>query len=154
MRDGDTKRPDERDCRCPTLLSHHPHTPIEEASPVAVVILNMDETDFEQLSIVSMQWCYPGGRNDWTSQPGRFETRAGDTTINWEFRYAYWVGEEWATVLFARAYLDAIGQPYQVLWDIAENPDSSWVIITDYADPVWRRPVQLTPTTQDDSQGS
>lgn len=101
------------------------------------ITLSMDEQDFNRLTHASLQWCYPGGRNDWVEQAHRFETLDDSEEINWTYRYVVWVGVDWANVLFARAYLDSIGKPCQVLWDMAFNPDPSWIILTDYATSHW-----------------
>jgi hypothetical protein len=110
------------------------------------VTIAMNESDFRQLSNVSMRWCYPGGRNDWVEKVDRFEAHGSDKEINWQYHYAFWLGTEWMAVLFARAYLDAVGHSYQVMWDLnpsdvtgdlAENPEPSWVILTDYETSTW-----------------
>lgn len=111
------------------------------------ITVNMDEDDFQHLAITSMRWCYPGGRNDWIEQEGRFELHRDDTEINWQYGYAFWLGTEWTTVLLARAYLDTLGHPYQILWDLAENPDMSWVLLTDYETASWAQIDALPPRT-------
>lgn len=106
------------------------------------IVIRMDDSDFEHLYFTSMEWRHENGRNDWTEQADRFELHGSDTEIDWSFRYAFWVGEEWANVMFARAYLESAGQEYQILWDMVENPDPSWVILSNYISPVWLRAKQ------------
>ena len=107
----------------------------EDQSPE--ITIRMDEEDFEQLSHDSMRWCGADGANDWVTQAGRFELHGGDHEINWQYTYVFWLGEEWASVLLARSYLEAAGQSCQILWDLAENPGPSWVILTDYVTALW-----------------
>lgn len=122
------------------------------------ITVTLDENDFELLAHTSMRWSYPDGRNDWTQQEGRFFLVKHEEDINWQYRHAFWLGTEWTTVLLARAYLDAVGQPYQVLWDMVENPDMSWVIITDHEPAGWPRadarrpdrPTDTAPASTDD----
>lgn len=105
----------------------------------APISITMDHKDFEQLAYTSTRWADDTGTNRWMEQADRFELHGDDTEINWTFRYVFWVGDEWVNVMFARAFLDSIGQPYQILWDMVENPDMSWVILTNYSTDVWLR---------------
>lgn len=99
--------------------------------PADVIAIRMDSSDFEQLCHNSMEWRQGNGSNGWIEQEERFETRSHED-INWDFKYVFWCGMEWSAVIFARAYLDFIKEDYQILWDCVENPDPSWVIITNY----------------------
>lgn len=59
-----------------------------------------------------------------------------------EWRHVYWLGRDYVTALLARSFLEAAGEDYQVVSDEAGPfPDESygWVILTDYASPVWAR---------------
>lgn len=91
------------------------------------IILDLDAEDFNRLCNNSARW-----GNNFRDHESHFETIGADREISWDWRYAYWVGLEWTSVIFARSYLDSIGQRYQVVWDMVENPDMSYVILTDY----------------------
>jgi len=93
------------------------------------VVIQVTAADFERLCENSGKWA------DWTPPAGRFEST--DTTLPSarQWQYAYWVGSNWATVIFARAFLNARGHDYEVLYDTAEHPNGQlygWVILTDY----------------------
>ena len=53
-----------------------------------------------------------------------------------ERKRAYWLGENYAAVIFARAFLAARGFDYEVLFDTASDeaggPMFGYVIVTDY----------------------
>jgi len=99
------------------------------------VTLRINGDDFDRLTLNSMRW----SASDWYDQADRFETTSRGEEINWGWTYAYWVGDAWANVILARVYLESIGEPYQVLWDMVENPDPSWVILTNYTAEAWRQ---------------
>jgi len=93
------------------------------------ITLRLDADDFIRLTDMSSRWT-----GDWRlEQEERWETIGADEEIRWDFGHAHWVGPEWTNVIFARHFLDAIGEEYQIIWDMAENPDMSWVILTNYA---------------------
>jgi hypothetical protein len=88
--------------------------------------------DFDLLTNASMEW------SPFVDQVARFEKIWPNDGIIFDSRWrsdwarAYWVGDQWATVLFARSFLDSIGETYEVVWDLAENPDCQFVILTNY----------------------
>ena len=88
--------------------------------------------DFDLLTNTSMEW------SPFVDQVARFEKiwpADGPGVDPWwrlDWARAYWVGDQWATVLFARSFLDSIGEPCEVVWDLAENPDCQFVILTNY----------------------
>jgi hypothetical protein len=99
--------------------------------------VDMEEEDFERLSHSAMRWSGLG----WEQQDGRFENctpgKTPNAAPNYRFAMAYWVGDEWINVMFATAYLKAQGEPYELLWDLAGTPDSSYVIVTNYTTSIW-----------------
>ena len=96
------------------------------------VVIQVSATDFERLCENSGQWA------GWTPPAGRFESI--DTAGNpfpsaRQWQCAYWVGDNWTTVIFARAFLAARGFDYEVVYDTAEHPNGrlyGYVILTDY----------------------
>lgn len=96
---------------------------------MALIRIDMSDRDFDLLRRNAMEWCGQG----WDALPDRFEY---STEPNWEYAYAYWVGDSWANVMLARSFLEFHGHAHEVIWDTAENP--SYVILTDYASPVMK----------------
>ncbi|MFJ1700468.1 hypothetical protein ACIOHC_36355 [Streptomyces sp. NPDC088252] len=100
-----------------------------------LISIEMDEHDFQRLTRTSMRW----GRS-WAVQAGRFEhtTKSFDTAPSWDWKMAYWVGEDWANVMLVRSFLKAMGADFEVVWDMAENPDMSYLILTDFETESWK----------------
>ena len=94
------------------------------------VVIQVTARDFERLCENSGEWA------GWTPPAGRFEGIDGDlfpTARQWQC--VYWVGGDWTAVIFARAFLDARGFDYEVVFDTAENVRGTmygYVILTDY----------------------
>lgn len=101
--------------------------------------IHMDDSDFEHLTQVSMEWA----THNWSTQSDRFENctpgEAFTEEPRWDWRMAYWLGEDYTTLLLAKSYLAAIGEPFEVLWDLDENPDMSYVLVTNFVSPAWCR---------------
>ena len=99
--------------------------------------IHMNDGDFEQLAVTSMGWA----GHDWSAQSHRFENwtpgKAFTEEPRWDWRMAYWLGENYTTLILAKSYLAAIGEPFEVLWDLAENPDMSYVLVTNFVSPAW-----------------
>jgi hypothetical protein len=89
--------------------------------------MKLTATDFDQLTINSTNWA--ATHKAWKKQEGRFEA-VGDFNqdIDYTFIRAYWL-EDYASVLFAKAFLEALNYEYKVLFDSA---DSLYVITTNY----------------------
>lgn len=85
-------------------------------------------TDFQYLWNTAMSLKGLKG-GSWKDQEGRFGC---NEEINWEFKKAYWIGNEYSSVIFAKMFLTSINQPYQILCDC--NQDGEWVVITNYID--------------------
>lgn len=117
------------------------------------ITIDLDHDDFEQLRTNSMQWA----GDDWRDQANRFRVitsaywhkspfvgayqpdqfssvRGGDTAVTWSFHRAYWFTDTTSMIL-ARSYLTAIGQPHQVLADEWNDGHEPFVIVTDYETP-------------------
>ena len=106
------------------------------------ITMTITEQDFQFLVTTSMEW----EKYDFGSQveDGRFEHYVGDThraPIRHDWKVAYWLGEDYTTVLFAKAFLDDLGEPYELLWDLVENPECSWVLVTNYLTPTMAKMV-------------
>ena len=96
------------------------------------VVIQVTAADF-------MRLCENSAPGDVTAQPGRFEVvdaDADDPPRTWH--RAYWLGQNYAAVIFARAFLAARGYGYAVLFDTAsdeeDGPMFGYVILTDYED--------------------
>lgn len=99
--------------------------------------IHMTEADFERLCGTSMHW-----GPDWAAHDGRFENYADGAGFQqppgYQWRYAYWVGEQAASYILAASFLADRGEAYELLWDLDSE---EWLILTDYAYPAWRRDV-------------
>lgn len=86
-------------------------------------------TDFDRLANTCMGW----KGHDWELLADRFETN-GDSLqrINWDLKKIYWIGKEYASVIFAKMFLTSRESEYQILWDLGGCQDGEWVVITDY----------------------
>jgi len=96
------------------------------------VVIQVTAEDFSRLCENSMLWA--GGR--WDDQPGRFEnlTDAGPPTSR-QWKRIHWLGPDYTAVIFARAFLNARGIEYEILFDTASEdggPMYGYVILTDY----------------------
>jgi hypothetical protein len=96
------------------------------------VVIQVTAADF-------MRLCENSAPGDVTAQPGRFEVvdaDAGDPGSPQAWHRAYWLGRNYAAVIFARAFLAARGYGYAELFDTAsDEPDGpmfGYVILTDY----------------------
>jgi hypothetical protein len=88
--------------------------------------MKLTATDFEQLTVNSTNWA--STLKVWKKQEGRFETLDDSTDLDYTFFRAYWV-EGYPSVLFVKAFLEALNYEYKVLFDTA---DSLYVITTNY----------------------
>jgi len=98
---------------------------------VPTVVLEMDAADFGQLWTEHDRWadCRSAGS-------AGFEPVTPDGEISLGWAHAYWVGDEWASVMLARGYLASIGESCQVVVDLRTDTYSPYVILTEYEDPV------------------
>jgi hypothetical protein len=89
-------------------------------------MLKLDELDFEQLWLNSMNWEGVG----WEEQEGRFDPVGwkNKTPLNYSFKRIYWF-ERYADVLLAKVFLADIKQDFEVYFD---NSDETYVIVTNY----------------------
>ena len=55
--------------------------------------------------------------------------------IGW---YMYWVGTNALNALVAEKILQAAGHTVYRLWDMAENPDNEWCLLSDYQSKFWK----------------
>ena len=93
------------------------------------VVVQVTAEDFGHLCENSAAWA------DLSLQLGRFEVV--ETAARYrEWKRAYWLGDGYAAVIFARAFLAARGFEYEVLFDTAAGnqggPMFGYVIVTDY----------------------
>ncbi len=88
--------------------------------------MKLTANDFAQLTVNSTNWA--STLKAWKKQEGRFETLDDSTDLDYTFYRAYWV-EGYSSVLFAKAFLEALNYDYKVLFDTA---DSLYVITTNY----------------------
>jgi hypothetical protein len=97
--------------------------------------VRMSPREFDQLAD---GWA-PAGSLLARDPAGRFRDEGNDLVTpatSWEHVYSF--GENYASVLLAKAFLDAVGAPFEVVRDalsIEGDPEgswSSWRIFTDY----------------------
>lgn len=100
--------------------------------------IEMSERDFDRLSDNSMRW----SGTDWQAQEDRFETSDNRLEeINWDFKMAYWIGDNPAAIILAREYVRNLGFDSQILWDMAEYAENEYygyVLLTDYETESWK----------------
>ena len=93
------------------------------------ITLDLTATDFDNLTTTQMRW----SGTDWATQnaeyEARFETLIPLTEIDYGWEFAFWCSTK-TDHLLAAAYLKAIAEPTQLLFDAATN---EYVILTDYA---------------------
>jgi len=101
-----------------------------------VISIEMSEGDFDRLCETSEQW----RGADWQGQAERFQhcERKYDAPPSWGWRYAYWLDGQWATVILARSFLRETGYRCEIVFDRAGEDGPAYVILTDYASPLWR----------------
>lgn len=94
--------------------------------------MKITATDFDNLTVNSMNWAKHQG--DWILQEGRFEdieySEAFQPEVDYTFARAYWV-ENYADVMFVKAFLEALGFEYRVYFDSAED---IYMITTNYGE--------------------
>ena len=88
--------------------------------------MKLTAIDFQQLTVNSTNWA--GTLKAWKKQEGRFVTLDDSTDLDYTFFRAYWL-EGYPSVLFAKAFLEALNYDYKVLFD---TDDSLYVITTNY----------------------
>ena len=90
--------------------------------------MKLTAIDFDQLTVNSTNWA--STNKVWKKQEGRFENLefADHKDLDYTFFRAYWL-EGYPSVLFAKAFLEALNYDYKVLFDTA---DSLYVITTNY----------------------
>lgn len=105
------------------------------------VVIQMDAGDFGELLKAS------GDRAAMKITPGRLEAgTGGEVNADWDWTTIYWLGDNYAAVILARAFLAAYGYRYEVLWDTShpmDQPPRGWCILTDYD--LHRAPVPAPP---------
>jgi len=94
------------------------------------VVLQVTAEDFDRL-------CENSGIGSIAvEQPGRFEAmNYPEPPSSTRWHWTYWLGDNYTTVILARAFLAARGFGYEVLYDTAEHPNGrlyGYVILTDY----------------------
>ena len=94
------------------------------------VVIQVTAADFGRLCENSGAWGLGDGS-------GRFESldRAHCPPSARQWGRIYWLGRDFAAVIFARSFLAARGYDYEVLFDTASDEDGpmyGYVILTDY----------------------
>jgi hypothetical protein len=81
--------------------------------------------DMDQLCSNGANW------GEWArvqqDEDGRWDVM-GETgeEINYDFKHAHWLEDNWANVVLAKMFLDQEGYTYQVLYDNADNTSGWW----------------------------
>lgn len=101
--------------------------------PRTIPIL-MDEDDFSRLSMSREKWAGFVER-----QWDRFENYSAGVSncaqpASTDWTWAYWLGGTYTALILAKSFLASRGQDFEVVFDLAESPEPSWVILTDYDD--------------------
>ncbi|MFD8497727.1 hypothetical protein [Amycolatopsis sp. NPDC059657] len=97
---------------------------------MSAIVIKMDAYDFVQLTEQRRTWVTWAG----ASEPDRYEPiRDGDPAPSMHWKYAYWIGLDWASVLLCRAYLESERQPYQIIVDNS-LPPGGYVVLTNWCD--------------------
>jgi hypothetical protein len=92
--------------------------------------IEMTESDFGHLWVMGSQW---QGGCSFEEQADRFETVDSDNKEPvWTWKRAYWVGDNWPAVMLARTYLASAGHKCEVIWDMGDYANLSYVILTDF----------------------
>lgn len=114
---------------------------IAELRPLTVA-MTISGDDFQRLVVNSSPWAeywddtVADGWLEWLEST----TGTPEEPVGGHWRFAYRMGDQWSTVMLVRAYLDAIGQRYQILWDAEpdENDEpGGYLVLTDYATAGW-----------------
>ena len=99
------------------------------SNQAGTVVVQVTAADFERL------W-ENSATGDVVNQIGRFEVVEAAERPGTEWKRIYWLGQGYAPVIFARAFLAARGFDYEVLYDTATGneggPMFGYVIVTDY----------------------
>ena len=103
------------------------------SNQAGTVVVQVTAADFERL------W-ENSATGDVVNQIGRFEVVEAAERPGTEWKRIYWLGQGYATVIFARAFLAARGFDYEVLYDTAcdeyargiVRPMFGYAIVTDY----------------------
>jgi hypothetical protein len=110
---------------------------------MAAIEIRMDGKDFVELAHTIETWHDDARPGRWSCHVDLFSTVPYGQDIDWSsHRYAYWLGEAWHAVILARAFLESVGQSYQILWVDGDCPDHSYVITTNYAEAGWELPLE------------
>jgi hypothetical protein len=110
--------------------------------PRAKIQVAMDDEDFSHLWHTAMEWARyaHGGDGGWAQQirDGRFEVGgSADTWPSLGWKWAYWLGSDYAPVILAKAFLAAWGNDCDIVMDAGGSTEPEWVILTDYD---WKQP--------------
>jgi hypothetical protein len=98
--------------------------------PRAKIQIAMDDADFNCLAENIAEWAAIA--DEWAPQVSarRFMTMPPGAPLLTTWKLAYWLGGSYASVMLARAFLDAWGHDYQLVSD--QSGGGGWVILTDY----------------------
>ena len=90
---------------------------------------------FDELNRLSSQSFY-------STQSDRFELPNGNYDLlpaSDEGWMMYWVGENTLNAIVAERILLAAGYKVHRLWDMNDNPEPEWCLLTDFKDKLWRK---------------
>lgn len=103
-----------------------------DETKVNLIPVSMTHNDWTYLHETSMKWDY----FDSSDQLGRFESHSvSEKPLTAKFLVANWFGDNYANLLLAKSYLDALGFQWICLWDMAQHDNEEylgWVLLTDY----------------------
>lgn len=106
----------------------------------------MDDEDFQRLWDNAMSWA---DVDSWAEQvmAGRFECTDGNCGAHdvhvpeLDWRYIYFLPDDWTSVILAKSFLRARGEKYEVFRDLvgAESGEGHYSILTNYAARIYQR---------------
>ena len=90
------------------------------------------EHDFDRMISSSFKW--KDGVNEFAGQFENYTNQGQpyNAPISTNWLYAYYIGEEYVSVVLAKSVLSSLNEGYEVLWDTSDE-FRGWVIVTNYA---------------------
>ena len=100
--------------------------------------IHMDESMFVLLTENSTRW-----GSHWEDKADRFEPHAKHYTESpgFQWKMAYWVGDNAANVVLARSWLIDQGHDFELVWDMAVHPNGEYLgyaLLTDFETESWK----------------
>ncbi|MEU0937215.1 hypothetical protein [Embleya sp. NPDC005971] len=101
-------------------------TPNTPDSP-SVIVMAMSPSDFSRLCQDGQPW-----RTAAPHDPHRFVVVDDAPELADHWARAYWVGDNWISVMLIRSYLEARGHKFQIVHDDTDITHAGYVVLTNY----------------------